>query len=372
MPLQSGTRLGPYEVTNLLGVGGMGEVYRARDSRLGRDIAIKLLPAHLAGTPELRQRFEREARAVSSLNHPHICTLHDVGHQDGVDFLVMELVEGETLAVRIARGPLPTDLLMKTAIEVVDALDTAHRSGIVHRDLKPGNIMLTKSGAKLMDFGLAKLAGPGAHGLLSQEGESLASTLTESGEILGTAGYLAPEQARGDKADHRSDLFAFGAILFEMVTGRRAFKRDSAVATLYAILNEDPPPVESLVPEAPFGLGRTVRVCLAKNPDDRWQSARDLARELRWLAQDSTQIKGPADSRPRQACRARKARVGRRGGAHGGGQRVPLSWRSIWNLDSRRRFNRRAGAGEPQLAQRSHGTVRGRTSARVCRRGLDG
>ena len=309
MRLDSGARLGPYEVLGPLGAGGMGEVYRARDSRLGREVAIKVLPARFAGNPELRQRFEREARAVSSLNHPHICTLHDIGHQDDIDYLVMELIEGETLAVRIERGALPVDLALKIAIEVAEALDKAHRGGIVHRDLKPANIMLTKSGTKLLDFGLAKLTQPEGQGWLAGDGRSLANTVTEGGAILGTVGYLAPEQVRGGKADARSDLFALGAILFEMLTGRRAFKGDSAVATLYAIMNEDPPTISSLAPVSP-ALERVVRTCLAKDPDERWQSAGDLARELRWIAQDASGSGALVDARSHaSARRGRGARI---------------------------------------------------------------
>ena len=303
----TGTRLGPYEILGPLGSGGMGEVYRARDSRLGRDVAIKVLPAHHAATPEMRSRFEREARAISSLSHPHICMVHDVGHQDGVDYMVMELLAGETLATRIERGPLPATALLRTGIEIAEALDRAHAGGIVHRDLKPGNIMLTKTGAKLMDFGLARLELPETGGLLAGDPGGLASSLTASGEILGTAGYLAPEQVRGQKADHRADLFALGAILFEMATGRRAFPGDSAVATLYAILNQDPPPLASLAPAAPPGLERIVRVCLAKDPEERWQSARDLARELRWVAEDAGAARGGAG---RAAARSGRGRLG--------------------------------------------------------------
>ena len=196
--LATGTRLGPYEILGPLGAGGMGEVYRARDARLGREVAVKVLPAHHAATPEMRSRFEREVRAISSLSHPHICTVHDVGHQDGVDYLVMELLEGETLAARIERGPLPAAALLETGIEIAEALARAHAGGIVHRDLKPGNIMLTRAGAKLMDFGLARLELPETGGLLSGDPRALSSTLTQSGEILGTAGYLAPEQVRGE------------------------------------------------------------------------------------------------------------------------------------------------------------------------------
>ena len=221
MPLNAGTRLGPYEILAPLGAGGMGEVYRARDTRLDRSVADKVLPSHLSQSPEVRARFEREARAVSSLNHPHICTLFDVGHQDGIDFLVMELVEGETLAARLERGPIPPEPLLKTAVEVTDALDRAHRSGIIHRDLKPGNIMLTKAGAKLMDFGLARATGlaPSTGGLT--QSPTMSHPLTAEGTIVGTFQYMAPEQLEGQEADARSDIFSLGAVLYEMATAKK-------------------------------------------------------------------------------------------------------------------------------------------------------
>ena len=252
MALTQGTKLGPYEVHSPLGSGGMGEVYRARDTRLGRDVAIKVLPAHLSSNPDLRQRMEREARAISSLNHPHICTLHDVGSQDGVDFLVMERLEGETLADRLHRGALPLDEALKIAIQIADALDKAHARGIVHRDLKPANIMLTKNGPKLMDFGLAKPApglssGPGASpstpstptmSVAALSGS--ASPLTQKGTVVGTFQYMAPEVLQGVEADARSDVFSFGCVIFEMVTGRRAFEGKSQFSVLGAILDREP------------------------------------------------------------------------------------------------------------------------------------
>jgi len=233
MPLQPGEKLGPYEVVAPLGAGGMGEVYRAKDTRLGRDVAIKILPQRLSTHPEMRERFEREARAISSLNHARICTLHDVGHQGGVDFLVMEYLEGETLADRLKRGSLPLRETLKVGMEICEALETAHRVGIIHRDLKPGNIMLTKSGAKLMDFGLAKstagMDGAGGEApLLSTartiSGASPISPLTTAGAVLGTIQYMSPEQIEGKPADARSDVFALGAVLYEMTTGKRAFE----------------------------------------------------------------------------------------------------------------------------------------------------
>src|SRR5688572_13105525 len=248
MPLSTGTQLGPYEILSPAGAGGMGEVYRARDTRLGRDVAIKVLPPHLASSPDLRARLDREAKSISSLQHPNICALFDIGHQDGIDFLVMEFLEGETLADRLKKGPLPTDHLLKIGIEVADALDKAHRQGIVHRDLKPGNVMLTTSGAKLMDFGLAKPTGLGAaapSGSLpaftaAMTQSSPASPITVAGTVVGTYQYMSPEQIEGREADARSDIFAFGALLFEMATGRRAFEGKSQLSVASAILERDP------------------------------------------------------------------------------------------------------------------------------------
>ncbi len=242
MTLTPNTRLGPYEILAPLGAGGMGEVYRARDTRLDRVVAIKVLPDHLASHPEQRQRFEREARAVSSLNHPHICTLHDIGHQDGLDYLVMELIEGESLADRLKKGPLPVEHALRYSIQIADALDKAHRAGIIHRDLKPGNIMLTKSGAKVLDFGLAKLLtteSVRSRTALSELPTELPS-LTEEGSIIGTLQYMAPEQLEGLNADSRTDIFAFGAVVYEMATGRRAFTGKSQASIIGAILRVDP------------------------------------------------------------------------------------------------------------------------------------
>jgi len=282
MPLAAGTRLGPYEVLALLGAGGMGEVYRARDTRLDRTVAIKVLPEHLARNPDLRARLEREARAVAALNHPHICALHDIGSQDGVDFLVMEYLEGETLALRLARGPVLPDQALTLAVQIADALGAAHHKGITHRDLKPGNIMLTKSGAKLLDFGLARLSpSPVAH---QQDLPTLSGdVLTQRGTLLGTLPYMSPEQLEGKDADSRSDLFAFGAVLYEMITGRRAFPGNSAASVIAAIMDSTPAPLDAA--GLPASLDRLVHTCLAKDPDLRWQSARDLARELTWLQQ---------------------------------------------------------------------------------------
>src|SRR4051812_7319527 len=223
MPLTPGTRLGSYEILSALGAGGMGEVYRARDSRLGRDVAIKILPAHLASNSDARRRFEREAKTISSLNHPHICALYDVGNQDGIEFLVMECVEGETLAKRLEKGPLPVSQVLKHGMQIADALDKAHRSGVVHRDLKPGNIMLTSSGVKLLDFGLAKATPPLVEGAMLTGDVTRTAPMTQQGTILGTFQYMSPEQVEGKEVDARSDIFSFGSVLYEMVTGRRAF-----------------------------------------------------------------------------------------------------------------------------------------------------
>jgi serine/threonine protein kinase/Tol biopolymer transport system component len=300
--LSSGTKLGPYEIVAPLGAGGMGEVYRARDTRLDRVVAIKILPQHLAATSEVRQRFEREARAVSSLNHPHICTLYDVGHQDGTDFLVMEYLEGETLAKRLEKGSLPISELLRVAIEIAGALDKAHRQGVTHRDLKPGNIILTKSGAKLLDFGLAKAAvAPTAVVDLSSSptmtqhiGDAPTSPLTARGTIVGTFQYMAPEQLEGQEADARSDIFAFGATLYEMATARKAFEGKSQASLIAAILERDPPPISALQPMSPPVLDRVAKTCLAKDPDDRFQSAHDLKLQLEWIRDAGSQAGVPA------------------------------------------------------------------------------
>jgi Tol biopolymer transport system component len=280
MSLTPGTRLGPYEIASALGAGGMGEVYRARDTRLERTVAIKVLPAHLANDPERRQRFEREARAISSLNHPHICTIHDIGSQEGVDFIVLEYLEGESLEARLRKGPLPLAETLRLAAQVAGALDGAHRRGVVHRDLKPGNIMLTASGAKLLDFGLAKVAAPVSAGAPTET-----APLTAAGAVFGTFQYMAPEQLEGKEADARTDVFAFGAVLYEMLAGRRAFEASSPASLIAAILDREPPSLSVSQPLVPPVLDRVVRKCLAKDPDARWQSARDLRDELLWSAE---------------------------------------------------------------------------------------
>jgi serine/threonine protein kinase/Tol biopolymer transport system component len=290
MAILPGRRLGPYEILSSIGAGGMGEVYRARDTRLDRIVAIKVLPTHLADRPELRERFEREAKTVASLNHPHICVLHDIGKQDGIDFLVMEYLEGETLALRLQKGSLPLEQVLQYAIEISDALDKAHRKGVTHRDLKPGNIMLTKSGTKLLDFGLAKLKQEvtPANVPLS-ELPTAKDPLTAQGTIVGTLQYMAPEQLEGKEVDARTDIFAFGAVAYEMATGKRAFEGKSQASLIAKILEIDPPPISSLQPMTPPALDRVVRKCLAKDPENRWQTPKDLCDELKWLAESGLQ-----------------------------------------------------------------------------------
>src|SRR6266403_1420020 len=284
MALTPGIRLGPYEIVSAIGAGGMGEVYRARDTRLDRTVAIKILPPHLSDDPTLRQRLEREAKAISSLNHPHICVLYDVGNQDGTQFLVMECVEGETLTKRLEKGPLPLEQALKCGTEIADALDKAHRSGVLHRDLKPSNIMLTASGAKLLDFGLAKAAPPLAAGATLTAAATRTTPITQQGTIVGTFQYMSPEQVEGKELDARSDIFSFGSVLYEMVTGLRAFPGKSQLSVASAILEKEPGPICTLQPLTPPALDRTIRVCLAKDPEDRWQTARDLLLELKWIA----------------------------------------------------------------------------------------
>ncbi|MGO9123332.1 MAG: protein kinase domain-containing protein [Terriglobales bacterium] len=308
MALTTGTKLGPYEIVSPLGAGGMGEVYRAHDSRLGRDVAIKVLPRQLQSDPDLKARFEREARAISSLQHAHICTLFDVGHQDGTDYLVMEYLEGETLAARLQKGPLPLDQVLTIAIQTADALERAHRSGIIHRDLKPGNIMLTKSGAKLMDFGLAKgkaagaISGRGGVGLLTPSTPTLnvaemtspLTPLTQKGLIVGTFQYMAPEVLQGAEADARSDIFSFGCALYEMAAGKRPFDGKSQVGVLAAILEKEPEPISVVQPMTPPALEKLIRTCLAKDPDQRWQSAHDLKLQLEAIAEMGSKAGVPA------------------------------------------------------------------------------
>jgi Tol biopolymer transport system component/tRNA A-37 threonylcarbamoyl transferase component Bud32 len=282
MTLSAGSRLGPYEILAPLGAGGMGEVYRARDTRLERTVAIKILPSRLSSSPEIRERFEREAKAIAQLSHPNICALHDVGREGDVEYLVMEYLEGETLDERLAKGPLPLEQTLRYGIEIAGALDRAHRQGIVHRDLKPGNVMLTKTGAKVLDFGLAKATAPQPGNELSAL-PTVEKSLTAEGSIVGTLQYMAPEQLEGRDTDSRTDIFALGVVLYEMATGEKAFSGRSRVSLASSILRDEPRPIAAVAPMTPPAFERLVRTCLAKDPDDRWQSAGDIARELKWI-----------------------------------------------------------------------------------------
>jgi serine/threonine-protein kinase len=325
MSLRPGTSIGPYEIVTPLGAGGMGEVYKARDPRLDRTVAIKILPEHVGANAESKQRFEREAKALAALSHPHICSIFDVGEaipgqspdhpiaqspDSPVSYLVMEHLEGETLAQRLERGALPLDQALRYAIEMADALDKAHRQGIVHRDLKPGNVMLTKSGAKLLDFGLAKLrpAGP-AKGISLSAAPTMNSPLTGEGSLVGTFQYMAPEQLEGQEADARTDMFAFGAVVYEMVTGRKAFEGKSQASLIGAILRDSPRPISDLQSLSPPALDRTVGRCLAKNPEDRWQDARDLRHELEWTAHGAVPATEQLTSGPPQQAQGRRRAV---------------------------------------------------------------
>jgi eukaryotic-like serine/threonine-protein kinase len=310
MPLAPGTRLGPHEIIEQLGSGGMGEVYRARDTRLDRMVAVKILPGHLSDNEELRQRFDREARTISQLSHPHVCALYDVGHQDGVDYLVMEYLEGATLADRIVKGPLPIEQVLRYGIQIADALDKAHRLGIVHRDLKPGNVMVTKSGVKLLDFGLAKLRAvtPGAvSSSASLVQTQTDATLTAQGTIIGTFQYMAPEILEGREADARSDIFALGALLYEVATGQAPFQGKTQASVIAAILGKTPPPISSVQPMTPPALDRVVQTCLEKDPEDRWQTAHDVMLELKWVAEGGSRAGLPAPVVTRRRSRERLA-----------------------------------------------------------------
>jgi len=311
MTLPSGTKLGPYELQSPLGAGGMGEVYRARDTRLDRTVAIKILTSHLSDNVEAKQRFEREARAVSSLNHPNICTLHDVGHQEGTDFLVMEFLEGETLADRLVKGPLLSAQVLKYGIEICEGLEQAHKKGVVHRDLKPGNIMLTKSCAKLMDFGLAKTE-PSIASSSSGLTKTLSTPagghpLTAKGTVVGTFQYMSPEQLEGKEADARSDIFALGAVLYEMAAGKRAFEGKTTASVIAAVLASEPQPISAIQPMSPPALDRVVKMCVAKDPDERFQSVHDVKLQLRWIAEGGSEASIPAQTATQRKSRDRIA-----------------------------------------------------------------
>jgi Tol biopolymer transport system component/predicted Ser/Thr protein kinase len=309
MSLAAGTRLGPYEILAPLGAGGMGEVYRARDTRLERTVAVKVLSSQLSSSEEMRQRFEREAKAISQLSHPHICALYDVGSQDGTEYLVMEYLEGETLATRLIGGALSHEQVLRFGIEIADALDKAHRQGIVHRDLKPGNVMLTKGGVKLLDFGLAKAVAPPSakSGLTSLPTVATPQNLTQQGTILGTFQYMAPEQLEGGEADARSDIFAFGAVLYEMAAGRKAFEGKSQAALIGSILKDEPPPISSVQPMTPPALDRVIKTCLAKDPEDRFQTAHDVKLQLQWIGEGGSQAGLPAPVAARRKSREKLA-----------------------------------------------------------------
>jgi serine/threonine protein kinase/Tol biopolymer transport system component len=305
MAIPAGTILGSYEILQQIGAGGMGEVYKANDRRLGRQVALKVLPAQFSGQEDFRQRFEREAQVIAGLNHPHICTLYDVGKQDGMEFLVMELLEGETMAARLDRGAIPLEDALRIAIQIADALDKAHTLGVTHRDLKPSNIMLTKSGAKLMDFGLAKRRTP-----VEMSGATLptaAADLTQHGSIIGTVQYMAPEQVEGEEADARTDIFALGIVLFEMVTGKKAFVGKSQASLMASILHHSPAPMSTLQPVTPPSLQRVVEICMAKEPGERWQSAHDVMLQLKWITEGGSLAGVPAPVAHRRKTRERSA-----------------------------------------------------------------
>jgi eukaryotic-like serine/threonine-protein kinase len=304
MTLSTGQRLGPHEILLPIGAGGMGEVYQARDTRLDRNVAIKVLPVEFSRNASLKARFEREARAISALNHPNICTLHDVGHDNGVDYLVMEYIEGETLAERLRKGPLPLEQVLRYGVQIASALDAAHRQGIIHRDLKPGNVMLTKSGAKLLDFGLAKESAYRSAMLsAATEQPTEQRALTAEGTMVGTFQYMAPEQLEGAEVDARTDIFALGTLLYEMTTGVRAFDGKTRTSIIAAIVSSQPAPISTIQPMTPPALEHVVRRCLAKDPDDRWQSAADIASQLQWISEAGSQVAPLAVRRRRMLSR---------------------------------------------------------------------
>lgn len=295
MALAPGMHLGPYEIITPLGAGGMGEVYRARDTRLDRTVAVKILPAHFSKDPVRKQRFDREAKTISALNHPNICVLYDVGYQDGIDFLVMECVEGESLALRLEKGPLPIEQVLKIGCEIADALDRAHHSGVIHRDLTPANIMLTKSGSKLLDFGLAKPAVPAASGpTLTAAAHRM--PVTQEGTIVGTFPYMSLEQMEGSELDGRTDIFSLGAVLYEMLTGRRAFEGKSQWSAASAILEREPADIRAIKPTTPAALDRLVKDCLVKDREERLQSAHDVKLQLRWISEAGSQAAASAST----------------------------------------------------------------------------
>ncbi|HEX8169734.1 MAG TPA: protein kinase [Thermoanaerobaculia bacterium] len=352
-----------------LGAGGMGEVYRARDSRLDRTVAIKVLPERLSSDARLRERFEREAKAISALTHPHICTLYDIGSHEGVDYLVMEFLEGESLADRLAKGALPLEQVIRYGVEIAEALERAHRAGIVHRDLKPGNIMLTKSGAKLLDFGLAKFAQPAVNDPnAATAAMTHAKPLTAEGAIVGTFQYMAPEQLEGRDADARTDIFAFGSVLYEMATGKRAFDAASRASLIASILDRDPTPISTIQPLTPTSLERVIQVCLAKDPDERWQSAHDVAAQLRWIRDASSERIAPV-ARTRRAL-ARNAALLAGGLALG----ALLAWLALRDRAVPRRVSRvsiAAAPGAPVMLRQSAVAI-SRDGRRIVYNGITG
>jgi eukaryotic-like serine/threonine-protein kinase len=307
MALTVGAKLGPYEIVSSVGAGGMGEVYRARDTRLDRTVAVKILPSLLAASSAARQRFEREARAISSLSHPHICQLYDVGRHDGLDYLVLEYLDGETLQHRLERGPLPLEQVLKLGIEIADALEKAHGKGITHRDLKPANIMLSKSGAKLLDFGVAKPTTSALTDVATAITES--RPLTTEGTIIGTFHYMSPEQVEGREADARSDIFALGSVLYEATTGNRAFDGRTPATVIAAVLEREPPPITSVQPTPPPLLNEVIKTCIRKDPDERFQTAHDLKLQLQWIANGLTGSGTHPESLPARKSKITRERV---------------------------------------------------------------
>lgn len=308
MALEKGHKLGPYEIIEKAGAGGMGEVYKAQDTRLDRTVAIKILPEHISGMGDFKERFEREAKAISSLNHPNICILYDIGHEEDHDFIVMEYLEGETLSERLSRGPISYNEMLEISIQIASALESAHLKGMIHRDIKPANVMLTKEGAKLMDFGLAKVQIDESknQGLT----EALTRTsLTGAGTIIGTMQYMAPEQLEGKEADPRTDIFSFGALLYEMTTGKRAFEGSSQATLIAAIIEKQPQSLSVIIPTTPPIFERLVKKCLEKDPQKRWQSASDMLDELRWISSAGSQVGLPVHVSKRRKVKFTIARV---------------------------------------------------------------
>jgi serine/threonine protein kinase len=322
LTLEAGTRLGPYEIVSLLGKGGMGEVYKARDTRLERDVAIKVLRSEWSGDPRFKERLEREAKKISQLQHHNVCTVHDVGSQDGVDYLVMEYLHGETVESRLRKGALPIPDVLKIGSQIAEAIEAAHRRGVVHRDLKPGNVMLTESGAKVLDFGLARDATlPGQSA--DTQAATLAAAITEEGSMVGTMPYMAPELLEGRAADARADVWALGCVLYEMATGERPFRGATRASLTTAIMGAEPEPVSRKRSLAPERLDWVVKRCLAKDPERRWHSARDISIELDAIA---GQAATPSDSTSAAAVLAAASRRGPRWRRADASSRSRVGW----------------------------------------------